>query len=268
MKNIFASDLDQTLIYSKRFLENLSNVELEKIELVEDKNENIRSYMTKESIENIKKFSKNNIFIPTTTRTIEQYTRIFVFTEIIKPEYVVVSNGGNIIKKGKVDIEWNINIKKKVKENCISGKDILKKYEEISNIEWTSDYREADELFYYFIVQRDKMPYEKIDIFSKWLKKNGWNLSIQKKKMYFVPDVIDKYNAVKHIAQNEEVKHIFAAGDSLLDLGLLNNSDYSFIPNHSEELQYLKNESSTKFKFTNKNGIFASDDITDNIFNF
>ena len=41
MKKIFASDLDQTLIYSKKFLEGLSDEEKKHIVMVEDKSEDI-----------------------------------------------------------------------------------------------------------------------------------------------------------------------------------------------------------------------------------
>lgn len=261
MRKIFASDLDQTLIYSKRFLQNLNSEEINRVELVEDKNEDIRSFMSKNAIERIKKYGENNIFIPTTTRTVEQYNRVFVFSRDIRPKYAVVSNGGNIIVNGEVDIEWNNEIKKKVEKHCLSGVDVLKKYSEFSSLDWSSEYRLADDLFYYFIVKRDIMPYDKIDKFSRWLDESGWNLSIQKKKMYFVPKVIDKFVAVKHIAETENINDIFAAGDSILDLGILNNADFAIIPNHSEELQYIREVNNKKIVFTDKSGIFAADDI-------
>lgn len=261
MRKLFASDLDQTLIYSKKFLSELSSSEIEKIVMVEDKYENIRSYMSRKTVEKIEAFSRDNIFVPTTTRTIEQYLRIFVFSKQILPKYAVVSNGGNILLNGEIDKEWNTLMKNRLKNECIQGKDVLKKFDEFKDDLWTTDARHADSLFFYFIIQREKYPLEKMVLFEEWLNKNGWRLSIQKRKMYFVPKVIEKYDAVKHIANREGIDNIIAAGDSILDLGMIYNANMSFVPNHSTELQYLRDSEYKHIVFTKSSGIFSSEEM-------
>ena len=68
---LYFSDLDRTLIYSKKFLkEDLKEVPIEKYE-----GEYI-SFMTEKSINLLREINEKNIFIPCTTRSIEQYERI------------------------------------------------------------------------------------------------------------------------------------------------------------------------------------------------
>jgi len=73
MLKIFACDLDQTLIYSSKFIFNLSLAEKEKIRIIEAKDGIAISYISVDCIAKIQEIMENNIFIPATTRTIEQY---------------------------------------------------------------------------------------------------------------------------------------------------------------------------------------------------
>ena len=261
MKKIFASDLDQTLIYSKKFLEGLSDEEKKHIVMVEDKSEDIRSFMSSRTAEKIKKYMEKNIFIPATTRTIEQFRRVFIFQNELYSKYAVVSNGGNIIVDGVVDREWNETILKKIKDECIAKEEIIKKFSEIKDNSWSSEYKEADDLFYYFIVNPEIYPAEKMKSFEKWLNENGWMLSLQKRKLYMIPKVVDKQHAVKYIAEKEGVNYICSAGDSKLDFKMLKNSDKAVVPNHSMDIEELRRFEKKEFIFTQKNGIFSSEEI-------
>jgi hydroxymethylpyrimidine pyrophosphatase-like HAD family hydrolase len=265
MKKIFASDLDQTLIYSKKFLEGLSEEEKKYVVMVEDKSEDIRSFMSSRTAEKIIKFMENNLFIPTTTRTIEQFRRVFIFQNELYSKYAIVSNGGNIIVDGIVDREWNETILKKIKNECISKEEIIKKFSEIHDNSWSSEYKEADNLFYYFIVNPEIYPTEKMKSFEKWLNENGWMLSLQKRKLYMVPKVVDKQHAVKHIAEKEGVNYICSAGDSKLDFKMLKNSNVAVVPKHSMDIEELKKNQRKEFLFTQKNGIFSSEEILEYI---
>ena len=67
------SDLDRSIIYSNKFIGNLDKKTYECIEFIDEKE---ISYISFKTIELIKELTKNNLFIPTTTRTIEQFQRI------------------------------------------------------------------------------------------------------------------------------------------------------------------------------------------------
>lgn len=266
MKKIFASDLDQTLIYSPKFIAEFTEEQKSEIKLIETKENEPISYISKKTIEKISKFMKSGLFIPTTTRTIEQYRRIEVFQNELKPKYAVTSNGGNILIDGEVNAEWNNKIKEEIRNKCIAGEVILQEFEKIRQEEWCSEHKTADDLFYYFIIDKTKYPNEKMEKFKKWLEENGWQFSIQGRKMYMIPKMLDKWNTVKYIAEIENGDVIYTAGDSKLDWSMLINADKSIAPSHGAELLGMLEKNygiGKKIIVTEKKGIFASEEIVD-----
>ena len=96
---LFFADMDNTLIYSHK-----RDIGSDKIgvEFYPEKNQMI-SYMTKTSWKLLQKVAHKLLFIPTTTRTIEQYQRInlgFV------PLYALVCNGGILLENGQENMRW------------------------------------------------------------------------------------------------------------------------------------------------------------------
>ncbi|WP_129595849.1 HAD family hydrolase [Anaerophilus nitritogenes] len=251
---IFASDLDRTLIYSEKFIKGLSK---EKIEVVERKKEEPLSYMTKEAVKNLKKLHEKILFVPVTTRSIEQYRRIHLLNHM-NIKYAITSNGGNILIDGLVDKEWNDFIKRTIKKECVSFKDVFLKFKEIESKEWVIKKRVADDLFIYYIVNKNYIPKE-LDSFIKWLEERSFRVSIQGRKMYFVPKCVSKGKALSYIKEREGDKDVIAAGDSLLDIPMLKIADHSISPPHGEIYQIK--EKIDFIDFTKQKGIFAGEEI-------
>ena len=79
---IFASDLDQTLIYSRKSFR--AHIEDNSIQLIETLDGKEISFITYKTITLLIKLQLHSYFIPVTTRTIEQFQRITLFqNEII-----------------------------------------------------------------------------------------------------------------------------------------------------------------------------------------
>lgn len=259
---IFASDLDQTLIYSRRAFR--SHVLEEDITLIETLEGREISFMTNKAIELLKQLSSNMIFIPVTTRTIEQFKRITMFQCHSFSHYAITSNGGFVLNKGEIDEDWHKLIEEKLKA-CSHKEDILHKFNEISHEEWISTEKIADNLFYYFIVDREKIPFHELDSFTTWLHTQGWNYSLQGRKLYFVPKPVNKWDAVHYLKQVTNERFVATAGDSLLDLCLLENADFSIIPAHGELHQV--EQLPLKIKKASNKGIYASEEILQSVFN-
>ncbi|WP_053955504.1 HAD family hydrolase [Inediibacterium massiliense] len=251
---IFASDLDRTLIYSEKFTQDLLQ---DQIEIVEKKEEKPLSYMTKEAVKNLKKIHEKILFIPVTTRTIEQYRRIHLFKHM-DIEYAITSNGGNILVNGEVDKEWNHFIMDTIKKECISFEDVFLKFKEIESKEWMIKNRVADDLFIYYIIHKDYIP-ERLYDFIQWLEDRNFRVSIQGRKMYFVPKCVSKGKALSYIKEKEGIEDMIVAGDSLLDLPMLKIGDHSIAPTHGEIYQIK--EKVDFINFTEKEGIFAGEEI-------
>lgn len=146
MKNIaFASDLDRTLIYSHRMLEQYAyKGAYELIEVLDDRP---LSYMSIETKASLQAIHQAGWFIPVTTRTTAQFERITLFQQEIKPEYAVTTNGGCILHHGKPLEEWQAIVDERLQE-CMPVRDMLRAISELPVAAWVKRTRTAEEDFF------------------------------------------------------------------------------------------------------------------------
>ena len=95
---LFNCDLDNTLIYSYKH-----DIGADKINVEQYQGREI-SFITSRTFELLKEVAEKTVFVPTTTRTVEQYGRIDL--GIHTPQYALVCNGGILLKNGVEDSEW------------------------------------------------------------------------------------------------------------------------------------------------------------------
>lgn len=262
---IFASDLDQTLIYSTKSLRLLPGQTIPNLRCVEIYEGREISFMTDHVVEKLQNITFQHVFIPTTTRTIAQYQRISLFQERIIPAYSVVSNGGNILVHGEVDSGWRKQIGLNLTQLCLCPADLLASFQEIHDESWAGTVRMADELFYYCVVDRERVPCRELEEFSLWAEEQNWKISLQGRKLYLVPQVVNKWTAVNYLRELLEEEVVIAAGDSLLDLCMLEQADYAIAPCHGELWDHYSVGGflAPKLDFTQHAGIAAADDILD-----
>ena len=266
---IFASDLDSTLIYSSR---HCTLIKEEKLTAVDFYNNCNSSFITKSMQDKLKHINESMLFIPVTTRSKEQYARMKYFYDIINPKYAVVANGGIILRYGKElkawsDISW-------VKINdATSIKAMINLCSFFLESDFVKSYKTCEDLFIYSIIDEDKLANTflndelAIDYFQTlrvFCSKHNYSLSKQGKKVYIVPNCINKYDPIKYIMELEHINTFIAAGDSLLDYPMIQGSNYAVVPSHGE---LLRNIPSTKLSdnvfVTKTSGIFAGEEILD-----
>jgi len=231
---ILASDLDRTLIYSAKFLEGFSG----RVKAAETGR--YYSYMTETAAELLKYIAGRVLFVPCTTRTIEQYLRIDFFQSALKPAYAITSNGANLIRGGVVDTGYRDMVSRLLNHRCAAGHDVLKEFDRLAGDEWAQPMREADGVFYYCIIERKKIPSKELAAFGNWAREQKWEVSLQGRKLYLVPQVINKRAALTRVIEMTGENSVIAAGDSLLDLPLLQGADYALIPAHGELYEQLE----------------------------
>lgn len=253
---IFASDLDRTLIYSKKALGTaFESTEVIPVELYQG--EHI-SFMSPETARLLAELSKTALFVPVTTRTIEQYERIFYIRENFRPKYAVTSNGGNVLIDGVPDPDWQRHVADALTRSE-EAKKVIEAFERLSSPEWVKSYRHSDNLFYSIILEREKMPLAQIEDFRQELAGMHWNLSVQGRKMYLVPDGVSKGDGLLHVKKLTGSSRIAASGDSLLDESLLKAADYAIVPRHGEI--YAAYVDAGIYTFTERDGMGAAEDL-------
>lgn len=257
---IYASDLDRTLIYSLGAIGVPENTPgLIPAEIIEGKT---RSYISQQALNQLLEITTRVIFIPVTTRTIQQYKRINLFQETVIPDYAVTSNGGNILIGGVVDKEWRESIGRLVARHSAGAEEVRTYIKAVVREDWIISENYCDDLFYSFMVYRDQLPLDEITNLSDRLYNLGWRVSLQGRKLYAVPAAVNKSDAILHLRRTVRSEPMVASGDSLLDKSLLDSADYAIAPCHGEI--FAEQQSGlvkSRYPFTKESGVFAGDEI-------
>lgn len=223
----FCSDLDNTLIYSYRH--DIGNSKV----LVETKDGKELSYMTKIAHSLLKKAAQDESFVPLTTRSIEQYSRIN-FGEAVPVKYALAVNGGILLEHGKIDTQWqreSKDITEYAQEEMEKGIRILEKDPQVC-----FQVRKVDELFVF--TKSNNVPAtlerlkEALDIETVYIDCNG-------AKVYITPTRMNKGASLKRFHKYVGLEHrILSAGDSEFDIPMLLAADKAYCP--QELLEKIK----------------------------
>jgi hydroxymethylpyrimidine pyrophosphatase-like HAD family hydrolase len=234
--------------------------------VIEYVNNSPYSFITKKSFEILKEISSSNIFIPCTTRTLEQFERITLKEMGVGYKYAVVSNGGNIIVDGKPDKKWNKDLKKKIKSECppfgLVNKHILK-----SNAQYNFllESKIAEDIFLYYIIDNSAIPDFEVIALKEYFKKFNFNLSLDGKKLYLMPVFVDKSIALKRVLEEiGSYSKLLCSGDSMLDLEMLLSSDFGFVPSEGEIINSIINDGlmlPDHLVFSDEKCLMCSDEI-------
>ncbi len=216
---IFYSDLDNTLIYSYKH-DIGSNKKC--VEIYQDRE---ISFMTSESFEILKRIQSKVLFVPTTTRTIEQYQRIRFDIDI--PKYALVCNGGILLKDGISDFDWyheTLNIISDVRTEVEKSIGLLEKDE--------NRYFEIRYIEQLFVFTKTSKPTVTIEYLSSILDKTKVDIFNNGDKIYVIPKELNKGAGIMRLNKKLSADKIIAAGDSEFDISMLKASDIGFCPDH------------------------------------
>lgn len=225
---IYFSDLDRTIIYSNKFIGK------EKNEIcIETLNGEEISYMSLKSIRYLKEILKYKKFIPTTTRSIEQFKRIQFQEHDLNFEWSIVSNGGNILYKGQVLQEWteilNLELQNYESLEFIMA-DFKNKYK---NLDGINKIRDVDDIFFYIVIDKEIFDENNIGIFEKFFHTYKWKVYVNGRKIYFLPEIVTKETAIEFLSNYLDEKKFGVLGDSIMDLNMLKAAYKAYIPKGS-----------------------------------
>ena len=230
---LFASDLDRTLIYSAAALGlTMPDAEAPRLLCVETYESRPLSYMTETAAQLLTRLAGHCVFVPTTTRTREQYGRVRL--PGAPSRYAVCANGGHILVDGEPDPDWHAQVRRSLSV-CAPLDEVCEHLRRAADGgDWVLKQRVADELFAYLVVDRGRLPDAWVKELAEWAGACGWTVSLQGRKIYAVPGPLTKSAAVAEIARRTGATHTYAAGDSLLDADMLLAAGHGWLPGHGE----------------------------------
>ncbi len=233
MTLLVASDLDRTLIYSTAALAlSMPDAEAPRLLCVETYEHKPLSYMTEAAAALLEELAHTVAFVPTTTRTPEQYGRIRLPGPA--PEFAICANGGELLVHGEPDLQWRARVRRTLDAECASLEEVRERLVRTADPAWLLKARTAADLFAYLVVDRSLLPDAWVKELTVWAGERGWTVSLQGRKVYAVPKPLTKSAAVAEVARRTGATEVLAAGDSLLDADLLLAADRAWRPGHGE----------------------------------
>ena len=235
MTALIASDLDRTLIYSRRFFDTIPPAN----QCVEVYRDEPISYMTPVAAKLLRQLAILHIVVPTTTRTIAQYTRITL--PGMPYRYAITSNGGNLIVDGAPDLQWAATVAGRIQAGGPPLPHIMAELQTRIDDSWVYNMRTAEDLFCYLVVDEASLPAAFLADWQQWCAPRGWTVSQQGRKIYTVPQSLCKAEAVAalhhRLVNTGELPPeapILAAGDGALDAPMLALAAAAIRPAHGE----------------------------------
>lgn len=215
---VFATDLDNTMIFSHRLVD-VSKANVHCLEFYEERP---ITYMTLTSIQKLKTLMQKIYIVPVTTRSISQFNRVELWSTM---EYAIVSNGGTILHYGVPLIEWEQYMQK-----VLANYNLQSVYNLFTSLpDLLLKPRIVDGKF---IFTKSSNVIKCKTILQKKLDTKIWQISFQGNKIYAIPQGITKGIALQYLCENILYQHlpVIAAGDSNLDISMLDYSTYGIIP--------------------------------------
>jgi len=247
---LFASDLDNTLIYSYKKAGYGSIC-------VETKEGKELSFMTPSAYSALQHLVDMVLFVPVTTRSVEQYKRIKLLNSGY-PEYALASNGGILLVKNNIDKKWQKESLQMIEDSMIEltrGINILKNDPDV-----LIEVKLIDGIFVYTktknVINSILKLKEQLDLSKVTISNNG-------EKIYIIPNCINKGSAIKRLGNVVDITYIICAGDSLLDAPMLQIADISVVPDIKIMQGTINN--STNFIISQNLGMAFSETVLDTV---
>jgi phosphoserine phosphatase len=254
---LVASDLDRTLIYSRGALEAHGDTKraLVAVERHEHKD---ASWMTSAAAQSFAELHEHALVVPVTTRTPEQWHRV----RLPGPPtpYVITANGGVLLVNDRPDHSWDATVAAELAQAAPLA-EIWAHASQVCRPEWTVKLRNARGMFCYAVLHRKRIPPGFLAEAAGWAEQRGWQLSLQGRKLYWVPRSLTKSAAVAEVARRAETDVVVAAGDSLLDTDLLEAADRGIAARHGELV--ASGWSAPNVTVTERSGVLAGAEIVE-----
>ncbi len=225
--NIWFTDLDNTLIYS--FRHDIPEPKL----TAEYYLEREQSYVTRRTLTFLQRFSqeKDNLLIPVTTRTQQQYERIAPLLEQLTLHYALVENGAVLLDHGTPDESWETESLSIVSKSSDSLSCV---YQDLFNHLGNSHLHDLSPYMVFAKTEKDPSLFRYL---KNTYTEKGISILYSGSKLYGLPSELTKGNAIKRLCQRLQLENCcaIASGDSVFDLSMLSLSDIALYPESFSE---------------------------------
>jgi hypothetical protein len=233
MTLLVASDLDQTLIFSPRAAARGPHRPSRVIEVLEGATISLLSSGTEQGLVRL---ARSAVVVPATTRTRAQFTRLDL---PLRSRYAIVASGAVILVDGEPDLDWSRGVAERLGLGSAPVAALQAVLQGFDDREWLLRVRDADDVFLVAAVDADLLHGAELEEVTASCSELGWRAVHQGRKLYLLPNALDKAAAVREVARRVAEEHgqdpvVLAAGDTDLDRGMLETAAHGWFPAGSE----------------------------------
>ena len=210
----FFSDLDGTLIYSRRHRMESPSVA---VELLDGRQQ---GFMTRSTYEWLKRRGGEGV-IPVSTRTPGQYRRLTCFGKEFRCRHALLCNGGLLLTEAGEDGRW-LSETREMTASSVRELEECKRY--LEAVFPSNRIHFPEELMIYIKVEKPETCAEQM---REKLRPVAVQIMNDRRKVYVIPRNMDKGRAVKRYLDRFGTDLTVSAGDSLFDVPMLEITDYA-----------------------------------------
>lgn len=243
---LFASDLDNTLMFSYRHREETDWC----VERLEGKEQ---GFCTQKSLALLAQIREKALFIPVTTRSVVQYQRIR-WPESCVPKYAAAANGGILLADGVEDPVWSVRTRELTapwQGELLALQARLPEAAELRRC------RMVDGLYLFAACDSEEEARAGGAYFTG---RTGLDIQVSGRKVYFFPPPLNKGEAVRRLRERFRPDRTVCAGDSVIDIPMLRTADTAIFPDGG----MLQGESPARLRFP-KDGERFPDFVTETV---
>ena len=204
---VFVSDLDNVLIHSYKTAQPGDIC-------IEEKDGVRLSFMAPDAHALLKAVASRCLVVPATARSKDQYLRIDFGVQF---KHAIVANGALLLDGGEIDEQWAAE----TRQMCGAP------LPDIKPNEFLSDIRVVDG---FFIFAKSNAPAKAASYLRSAVDAARFEVRSVKNKVYVLPVGVNKGSAVRRLAKRLKIGRIICAGDSVLDIPMLELADVAIVP--------------------------------------
>jgi hypothetical protein len=229
MTALVATDLDRTLVYSRRS----AGAPSEARRTVEEHDGVPSAWVTAQAAHLLSALGEAAAWVPATTRTVAQFRRLRLPGA---HRWSVCAHGGVVLDDGVADAAWSSLVLRRL-ARVASVDEIGAAVARLLDLlpdGVVGPLRRAEGLFLVARIDPTRVPRGWAEELAAVTGRRGWTALVGEAKVHVLPDGLSKVAAIEEVRRRCGSDALLAAGDSRLDAELLLAADAGIRPAHGE----------------------------------